>query len=60
MTQRPYKLKGFTHHTPWVEDGKVFLCNDEDGEYLEEFSTREELEAFIGKLRAKADEVWPS
>ena len=59
MTDRLYKLKGFSHHTPWIENGKVFLCNDEDGEYIEEFNTREELEAFIEKLRVKADEAWP-
>jgi hypothetical protein len=60
MTQKLYKTEGFTHHTPWVEDGKVFLSNDEDGYYTEEFKNREELETFMNQLLAKADEAWPS
>ena len=58
MTQKPYKTEGFTHHTPWVEDGKVFLSNDEDGYYVEEFKNRAELDAFIQQLRTKAEEAW--
>jgi hypothetical protein len=60
MTQKPYKTEGFTHHTPWVEDGKVFLSNDEDGYYVEEFKSRAELDTFIEQLHTKAEEAWPN
>jgi hypothetical protein len=47
-------------HTPWTKDGKVFLSNDEDSFYTQEFRNREELEVFIQQLRAVADEAWPN
>jgi len=47
-------------HTPWAKDGKVFLSNDEDSFYTQEFRNREELEAFIQQLRATAKEAWPN
>jgi hypothetical protein len=49
-----------TPHTPWAKDGKVFLSNDEDSFYTQEFRNREELEVFIQQLRATADEAWPN
>jgi hypothetical protein len=49
-----------TPHTPWAKDGKVFLSNDEDSFYTQEFQSREELDIFIEKLRAVADEAWPN
>lgn len=55
MNQQDYRG---TSHTPWAKDGKVFLANDEDGYYTEEFHSREELETFIQKLRATADLVF--
>jgi hypothetical protein len=47
-------------HTPWAKDGKVFLSNDEDSFYTQEFRNREELEVFIQQLHATADEAWPN
>ena len=55
MTQQDYRG---TPHTPWAKDGKVFLSNDEDSHYTQEFRNREELEVFIQQLRAVADEAW--
>lgn len=40
-------------------DGIVWLANDNDSHYTQSFKTREELEAFIAKLQACADECWP-
>ena len=57
MTKQDYRG---TPHTPWAKDGKVFLANDEDGYYTQEFRNREELETFIQELRATADEAWPN
>ena len=45
-------------HTPWAKDGKVFLSNDEDSFYTQEFRNHEELEVFIQQLRATAAEAW--
>jgi len=58
MTQRPYRVQGTTTHTPWAEDGKVFLSNDEDGYYIEEFKNHDELEAFVQQLRVTAQKAW--
>jgi hypothetical protein len=55
MTQQAYRG---VPHTPWAKDGKVFLSNDEDSYYIQEFRHREELEVFIQQLRATADEAW--
>jgi hypothetical protein len=57
MTDQAYRG---VPHTPWAKDGKVFLSNDEDSHYIQEFQNREELEAFIQQLRASADEAWPN
>jgi hypothetical protein len=56
MTKQEYRG---SPHTAWAKDGKVFLANEEDPYYTEEFRNREELEAFIKQLRATADEAWP-
>ena len=57
MTKQEYRG---SPHTAWAEDGKVFLANEEDSYYTEEFRSREELEVFIQQLRATADEAWPN
>lgn len=51
---------GTCKHECSHSDGIVWLTNDNDSHYTESFKTREELEAFIAKLRACADECWPS
>ncbi len=60
MTQKDYKTESCTTHTPWAEDGKVFLSNDEDSYYCEEFKSRTELEYFIEQLHAAGNKAWPS
>jgi hypothetical protein len=57
MTKQEYRG---SPHTSWAEEGKVFLANEEDPYYTEEFRSREELEVFIQQLRATADKAWPS
>ncbi len=46
-------------HNVWVDEnnGKmvVRMCNDDDSWYLEEFETREAVDAFIEKLSMAAD-----
>jgi len=61
MTQQDYQHQhqGFCKHTPWVQDGRVWLSNDDDGYYSQDFINREEVEELISKLRASADEAWP-
>ncbi len=60
MTQKDYRTESCTTHTPWAEDGKVFLSNDEDSYYCEEFKSRIELESFIEQLHAAGNKAWPS
>jgi hypothetical protein len=57
MTKQEYRG---SPHTAWAKDGKVFLANEEDSYYTEEFRSREEMEVFIQQLRATADEAWPN
>jgi hypothetical protein len=57
MTKQEYRG---APHAAWAKDGRVFLANEEDSYYTEEFRSREELEAFIQQLRAAADEAWPN
>ena len=61
MTQQDYQHQhqGFCKHTPWVQDGRVWLSNDDDDYYSQDFINREEVEELISKLRAAADEAWP-
>ena len=46
-------------HCAWVNNGKVSLCNDSDGEYEQVFANREEFQRFVDHLMAVADEAWP-
>jgi hypothetical protein len=46
-------------HTAWVKNGRVFLSNDDDGYYQQDFKNREELQAFVDHLWQIADEAWP-
>ena len=41
--------KGNCNHDFWIEECKAFLCNDDDGYYVEEF-TAETLQVFIDKV----------
>lgn len=50
--------KGTCHHQCWHKDGIVWIANDDDSYYQESFKTREELEAFITKLKSCANECW--
>ena len=61
MTQQDYQHQhqGYCKHEPWVENGRVWLANDDDGYYSQDFINREEVEELISKLRAAADEAWP-
>lgn len=45
-------------HESWVQDSQVFLANEEDGYYSQQFKSWEEIEEFIAKLRATATEAW--
>lgn len=45
---------GWEEHRPLVA-----LANVEDSYYCQFFGSREEVERFIEKLRAAADEAWP-
>ena len=56
MTEQAYRG---VPHTPWAKDGKVFLSNDEDSQYTQEFHSREEVQAFAIQLLVKASEAWP-
>lgn len=62
MTQQDYQdqHQGHCKHEPWVQDGRVWLANDDDGHYSQDFINREEVEELISKLRAAADEAWPN
>lgn len=46
-------------HVVWSEGESVCVCNDDDGYYVTEFNSREEVGAFIAKLEAAADEAFP-
>jgi len=46
-------LGNCVHHS-WSKDGAVCLANDEDGYYVTEFNTQDELNIFIGKLNEAA------
>ena len=61
MTQQDYQAQhqGHCKHEPWVQDSRVWLANDDDGHYSQDFINREEVEELISKLRAAADEAWP-
>ena len=46
-------------HGAWAQDGKVMLANDQDEPYVQEFTSRGDLDAFIVELLHAADEAWP-
>jgi hypothetical protein len=46
-------------HIVSSDQGFVELYNDDDTFYTQQFSTRQEVEEFISKLRAEMDKVWP-
>ena len=66
--------RGGCNHESWVERdigarGVLFgpvdppvvgMANDDDGFYVQWFQNRAEVEEFISKLRATADEAWGS
>ena len=37
----------------------VELSNDEDGHYVQVFRSRAELDAFVSRILAAADDAWP-
>lgn len=46
-------------HAAWVKNDRVFLSNDDDPYYRQDFKSREELQAFVDHLWQVADEAWP-
>ena len=50
----------YRKHEPWVEDGRVWLANDDDSYYKQDFINRKEIEELINQLRIAADEAWPN
>jgi hypothetical protein len=46
-------------HVAYGRNGFVCLANDDDGYYVQQFSTREQIEEFINHVRQVANEVWP-
>jgi len=47
-------------HEAWVKNGRVFLSNNDDSYYQQDFKSREALQAFVTHLWNVADEAWPS
>jgi hypothetical protein len=43
-------MKGNCVHNVWAQDGKVFLANDDDSWYEQEFESLDEVNAFVGAL----------
>ena len=42
----------WVYHDVWVnKDGEMFMANDDDDFYVEEFTTAEEVDEFIEKLQ---------
>ena len=50
---------GNCEHAAWVKNGRVFLSNDDDSYYEQDFKNREELQRFIDHLIAVGQEAWP-
>lgn len=46
-------------HTAWVQNGRVFLSNDDDAYYQQDFKSREALQKFVDHLWSVADQAWP-
>jgi len=53
-------MAGGCKHEAWARDGKVMLANDQDESYVQEFTSRADLDAFIVELLRAADEAWPA
>lgn len=49
---------GLCLHEPYEYKGTICLANDDDGFYVQEFNSREEIETFVDQLRTKASEVF--
>jgi len=54
----PDPTAGTCKHECYHRDGIVWIHNNQDEYYEETFKTPDELEIFITKLRACADECW--
>lgn len=55
---------GGVSHEVWVDrpgeiTAAVAMANDDDGHYVQYFRSRHEVEEFIARLNAVADEAWP-
>ena len=48
------------YHEAYIEDGKVFLSNNDDPYYEQCFESREQMQDFIDYLTRIADKAWPS
>jgi hypothetical protein len=55
-----YAPLSYAIHNVWTEEGRVWLSNDHDTRYKQDFLNRKELDAFIEKLRTMADKAWPN
>ena len=51
-------MKGNCKHVIWEEDGHVFLSNDEDSYYVQEFKTIEEIDFFISSCSAAREQAF--
>ena len=58
--QKPEGVKVSTNcnHEVWVKDGKVYMANDDDGWYVQEFSSASQIDAFIKILKSARDECF--
>lgn len=52
-------MKGNCVHNVWAQDGKVFLANDDDSWYEQEFESHEEVIAFVGALLEASAKAFP-
>lgn len=50
---------GNCQHTAWVKNDRVFLSNDDDSYYQQDFKNKEELQKFVDHLWFVADQAWP-
>ena len=50
---------GNCKHTAWVKNGRVFLSNDDDSYYEQDFKSRDALQEFVDHLWSVADQAWP-
>ena len=52
------KVSTNCNHEVWVKDGKVYMANDDDGWYVQEFSSPSQIDAFIKVLESARDECF--